>query len=132
CDDRRAAGARAAAETGGYKHHVGAFEHFDDLVSVFERGFAADGRIGAGAETFRQTASELNLDRRARTFECLKVGVCDEEFDAFDTGLDHAIDCIAATAADADYFYPRSGEWRIIINENINAGSGLTSVRCHS
>jgi hypothetical protein len=50
----------------------------------------------------------------------------------FDTGFDHAVDSVAATAADPDYFYPRSGEWRIIIDENINACSRLTSVRCHS
>ena len=41
----------AAAHAGGNKDHVRAFDGFDDLVGIFERGFAADFRIGAGAES---------------------------------------------------------------------------------
>src|SRR6185295_12759613 len=120
------------AETGSYKNHVRAFEHFNDLVSVFECGFATDVGIGASAESFSQTTAELDLDRRARTLQRLQISIRNEKFNAFDAGFDHAIDSVAATAADADHFYPRTSEWRIIINENINARARLTSVRCHS
>ena len=48
-DNRGCSGSRAAAESRSYEDHVGAFEGFDDFVGVFERRFAADFRIGAGA-----------------------------------------------------------------------------------
>ena len=48
-NDRGRSGSGAAAESGGDEDHVGAFEGFDDFVGVFERGFAADFGIGAGA-----------------------------------------------------------------------------------
>ena len=41
-DDRRRAGAGAAAEARGDEHHVGAVERLDQLLGVLERGFAAD------------------------------------------------------------------------------------------
>ena len=41
-DDRRAAGAGAAALAGGDEHHVGALEHLFDLVAVLLGGLAAD------------------------------------------------------------------------------------------
>ena len=40
----------AAAEAGGDEDHVGALERFDNFVGVFERGFAADFRMGSGAQ----------------------------------------------------------------------------------
>ncbi len=49
-DDGSGSGAGASAEAGGDEDHVGAFEGFDDFVGVFERGFAADFGIGAGAQ----------------------------------------------------------------------------------
>jgi hypothetical protein len=62
----------------------------------------------------------------------LQIGIGNEELDPLDAGFDHSIDSVAATTSDADHFDPCAGEWGIIINENINACSGLTSVRCHS
>ena len=46
-DDRRRAGAGAAAEAGGDEHHVGAVERLEDLLGVLERRLRADLRIGA-------------------------------------------------------------------------------------
>ena len=66
-DDRRGAGAGAAAEAGRDEHHVGAVERLDQLVGVLERGLAADVRVGAGAEPLRQLAADLDLVRRARS-----------------------------------------------------------------
>ena len=64
-DDRRGAGARAAAETGGDEDQVGAGQHLENPFGVFERGRAADVRIRAGAEALRQLPADLHL-RRAR------------------------------------------------------------------
>ena len=63
-DDRRGAGAGAAAEAGGHEDHVGAVERLNDLLGVFERRLPADVRIGAGAEALGQLAADLQLDRR--------------------------------------------------------------------
>ena len=101
-DDGRGSGAGAAAESGGDEDHVGAFEGFDDFVGVFERGFASDFGIGAGAEAVGELHAELDLDRSARELERLEVGVGDHELDAFEVRLDHAVDGVAAAAADAD------------------------------
>ena len=97
-----APGAGAAAESGGDEHHVGAFEGFDDFVGVFERGLASDVGIGARAEAVGELHAELDLHRRARELERLEVGVGDHELDAFEVRLDHAVDGVAASAADAD------------------------------
>ena len=86
-DDRRGAGAGAAAEAGGDEDHVRAFEGFDDLVGVFERGAAADVGIGAGAEAGGELDAELELDGSLRELERLHVGVGGDELDAFDAGL---------------------------------------------
>ena len=53
-DDGSGSGAGAAAEAGGDEDHVGAFEGLNDFVGVFERGLAADFRIGARAQAVRQ------------------------------------------------------------------------------
>ena len=103
-DDGSGAGAGASAETGGDKDHVRAFEGLDDLFSVFESATAADFRIGARAQAVSQLGAKLDLYRRARHLQRLQVGIGDRKFHAFDTGADHAVDGVAAAAADADDF----------------------------
>jgi hypothetical protein len=49
-DDRRRAGAGAAAHARGDEQHVGAFDQLGDAVAVLHRRVAADLRLGAGAE----------------------------------------------------------------------------------
>ena len=51
-DDRRTAGAGAATEAGRNKDHVGAFQHLDNLIGVFERRLPADLRISPRAQPF--------------------------------------------------------------------------------
>ncbi len=101
-DDRSRAGAGSAAQTGGDEHHVRAFQGFDDLVGIFERGLAADVGIGARAQAVGQLHAELNLHRSFRTLQRLQVGVGDNELHAFQVRLDHAIDGVAAAAANSD------------------------------
>ena len=101
-NDRRRARAGAATESGGDENHVGTFEDFNDLVRVFERGFAADLGIGARAQSVGQLHSELNLGGGARHPQRLQVGVGDDEFDVFHARVNHAIDGVVAAAADTD------------------------------
>ena len=65
-DDRRGAGAGAAAEAGGHEDHVRAVERFDQLVGVLEGRLPADVRIGAGAEALGQLRADLQLVRARR------------------------------------------------------------------
>ena len=65
-DDRRRAGAGAAAHAGGDEHHVGALQRLRDALDVFERGLAPDLGLRAGAEAARESAAELRSSRRAK------------------------------------------------------------------
>ena len=105
-DDRRRAGSRPAAEPGRHEDHVGAVERLNDLFGVFERRLTADGGIGAGAESFRQLAADLKLERRRVHLERLEVCVRDDELDAVEARSHHPVDGIAAAAADADHLDP--------------------------
>src|SRR3989442_432982 len=131
CDDRGAARARAATQARSDENHVPAFENLNDFVSIFERGLPAHFGIGAGAEPFGQSAAKLNLDRRPRTLQRLQIGIGNNELDAFDAGVDHAIHCVAAAAANTDNFYARAGNWRLVVDENIYASAGFAYLRCH-
>ena len=99
----RRAGAGAAAQAGGDEHHVGAFQRFDDLVGILERGLAADFGIRARAQAIGQLHAKLQLHRRVRHAQRLQIGVGDDELDAFHAGIDHAVDRVAAAAAHADH-----------------------------
>src|SRR2546421_179376 len=81
----------------------------DDLVRVLQRRLPSDVRVGAGAESLRQLAADLQLDRRGTGPERLQIGVGDDELDAVETDLHHAVDGVAAAAADADDFDAGSG-----------------------
>ena len=105
-DDRRRTGSGPAAEPGRHEDHVGAVERLNDLLGVFERRLAADGRIRAGAEPFRQLAPDLELERRGVHLERLEVRVRDDEFDTVQPRSHHPVDGIAAAAPDADHLDP--------------------------
>ncbi len=100
----RSAAAGASAEAGGDENHVRAFERFNNFVSVFEGSFAADLGIRARAEPFGEFRAELQLHGSLRELERLQVGIGRDEFDAFDFGADHAVNCVASAAAHADDF----------------------------
>ena len=107
-DDRRGAGAGAAAHAGGDEAHVRAFERCDDLVERLFGGGAADLRPRAGAEALRDLEAELDPAVGGRSVERLRVGVGDDEVDALDVGAHHVGDGVAAGAADADHADPRA------------------------
>jgi hypothetical protein len=72
----------------------------------------------------------LNLDRRAGTLEGLEICVGDEELDALDARLDHAIDGVPAAAPDADDLDARARDGRVVIDENVDPAR-RTAFRCH-
>ena len=59
-DDRRSAGAGAAAHAGGDEAHVRAVERLVDLLERLFRGGAADLGPRAGAEALRDLEAELD------------------------------------------------------------------------
>ena len=101
-DDRRAAGAGAAALAGGDEHHVGALEDLLDLLAVLLGGLAADLGVAAGAEAPGELAADVELDVGVAHEQRLGVGVDGDELDALQPGVDHAVDGVDAAAADAD------------------------------
>ena len=107
-DDRRSAGAGAAAHAGGDEAHVRAFERLHDLVDRLFGGGAADLRPRAGAEALGDLEAELDPAVGGRIVERLGVGVGDDEIDALDVGAHHVGDGVAARAADADHADPRA------------------------
>ena len=101
-DDRRGAGAGAAAHAGGDEHHVRAGEMIADLVDhLFRRG-AADLGLRAGAEAFGDLRAHLDDALGLRHRQRLRVGVGDDEVDALEARRDHVVDRVAAGAADAE------------------------------
>ena len=100
-DNRRRAGAGAAAHAGGDEDHVRAGEVVADLLERLFGGGLADLRLGARAEPLRHLEAHLDDALGARGGQRLRVGVGDDEVDAGEAGDDHVVDRVAAGAADA-------------------------------
>ena len=100
--DRRAARASAATLTRGHEDHVGALEDLLDLLGVVLRSLLADLGIRTCAQTARQLAPDVELDVGITHQQRLRVRVDRDELDALEADLDHAVDGVDATAADAD------------------------------
>ena len=73
-----------------------------DLLGVVLGGLAAHLGVRAGTETAGQLTTDVELDVGVAHQQRLRVGVDRDEFDARETDLDHAVDGVHATAADAD------------------------------
>jgi len=63
---------------------------------------AADFWIRTRAEAVRQLHAKLQLHGRVRHTQRLQIGVGDDELDALDAGINHAVDCVAAATTDSD------------------------------
>ena len=103
-DDRRGAGAGAAALARGDEHHVRALQRLLDLIARLGRRAHADVRIGAGAEPLGELVADVELDVGVAHRERLGIGVAGDELDAPQARVDHAVDRVGAAAADADDF----------------------------
>lgn len=97
-----AASTGAAALAGRHEDHVCAADDLFDLVSVVLRRLLADLRVCTGPETTRQLAAYVKFDVGVAHEQSLGIGVNCDEFDTAETDFDHAVDCVHATAADAD------------------------------
>ena len=73
------------------------------LSASSKRGLAAHFGIGARPQAIGQLDAELDLHFGARHLQRLQVGVGHHKIDAFQIGVDHAVDGIAAAATHADY-----------------------------
>lgn len=101
-DDGCAAGAGAAALSGGDEDHVGPLEDLLDLLTVVLCRLATDGRVGPGAEATGEFAADVELDVGVAHQQGLRIRVDRDELDALETDLDHSVDGIDTTAADTD------------------------------
>ena len=99
---RRRAGAGAAAHAGGDEHHVAVRERVGDRLLVLLRRAPALRGIAARAQAARRVGADLDARRRERLVERLDVGVGGDEVHAAQAGADHAVDGVAAGAADSD------------------------------
>ena len=100
--DRRAAGARAAALTGGDEDHVGALEDLFDLLAVVLGRLAPDLGIGSRAEAAGEFPADVEFDVGVAHQQRLGVGVDGDELDALESLLDHPVDGVDSAAADSD------------------------------
>ena len=80
-----------------------ALEH---LVAVLLDGLAPDLGPGAGAESAGELLADLDLDVGLGAGQRLRVGVDRDELHALEVLVDHAVDGVAAAAADADHLHP--------------------------
>jgi hypothetical protein len=91
-DDRRAAGAGAAALARGDEHHVGAAQQFLDVVLGVLRGPAPDLGVGASAETAgsesRPTSSLTSASLINSAWASVLIG---DELNALEALLDHRL-----------------------------------------
>ena len=92
----------AATLARGDEHHVGALERVLDVLGVVLGGLPALVRVGAGAEPAGQLTADVELDVGVAHQQRLGVGVDGDELDPAQTGFDHPVDGVDATAADAD------------------------------
>ena len=102
-DDGGGARAGAAALAGGDEDHVRALQGLADVVLVVLGGLAPDGGVGAGAQAPREVPADVELGVGVGHEQRLGVGVDGDEFDAAQTGLNHAVDRIDAATADTHH-----------------------------
>jgi hypothetical protein len=127
-DDRRRAGAGAAAHARGDEQHVGAGDELLDALAVLHRRVAADLRPRAAPRPARERRAELQLHARRRALERLRVGVRADEVDAREP---LAIMCSTALPPQPPtpmtlMTAPSCGAWSMISNMVLPFLSGVT------
>ena len=96
-------GTGATALTSGDEDHVGPVQRLADVVLVVLGRLAPDAGVGPGTQATGQVAANVELGVGVGHEEGLSVRVHGNELDATQTGLDHAVDGVDATAADAHH-----------------------------
>ena len=127
-DDRRGAGARAAAQAGGDEDHVVGADPLADLVDRLLGGGTHDLGARPGPEAAGGGDAELNAVLGARCRERLGVGIGRQEVDSLEVRGEHVVDGIAARAADADHGDARPGSAVVAVRGSLqvenHAGPG--------
>src|SRR3972149_2938435 len=99
--DGRGAGAGAAAHAGRDEHHVGAFDRLLQLIAGLLGSLAPALRVAAHAEAPRDPVADANAALGVAAHQRLRVRIYPHELDAQDARIHHAVDGVAAAAADA-------------------------------
>jgi len=95
-------GSGSAAHAGCDEDHVHTFERVLDLLHrLFCRSLANFGP-STSAQATSDVRAKLNALFRCAGSQRLRVGVCDNEFNAFNVGFDHVGDGVSARASNAD------------------------------
>jgi hypothetical protein len=102
CHNGGATGSGATAFARGHEYHVSASQHFLDFLEVILSGLFTDLRVGTCAEPTSEFASDIEFDVGIRHEKCLGIGVDCNEFNTFQTNLDHAIDSVHAATTNAN------------------------------
>jgi hypothetical protein len=119
---------RAAAEARRDEHQVAPVSA-SRIRSVSSSAAAADVGIRAGAEPLVNCRPDLNLGRRRIGRQRLLVRVRDDELDRPEARPNHAIDGIAASAADADDLDLGAGASGLLIQQEPQLVLGLWTDR---
>ena len=106
-DDRRGAGAGAAAHAGGDEAHVRAGQVIDDLLDRLLGGGGADRGPRAGAQTLGDLDAHLDLGVGLGSACSAWASVlATTNSHALELLVDHVVDRVAAGAADAEHGDP--------------------------
>jgi hypothetical protein len=103
-ENRRRAGAGAAAQAGQEKNDVGPGAEGTDFLHVLLGRRAAQLGVAARAQAARAAGAEDEFGRRGAGVQRLGIGVDSQEFDAGKTGLGGEAGGVAAGAAEAKDF----------------------------
>ena len=90
---------------GGDEGHVGTFQGSANFVAVRLGSFLALFRLGAGTEA---GLAERQLARRGVAAQGLRIGVGGDELNAVHAFVDHVLDSVAASTADAEHLDDRT------------------------
>ena len=94
---------RASTHTGGDKYQIRALDRLSDLLTAFLRGTAAHIRNRARAKTLSQFFTDLNGGAGLAHGQRLTIGIDGDKFHTLQARVHHAVDCVIACAAAADY-----------------------------
>jgi hypothetical protein len=73
-----------------------------DFIGGFFSGLQTHFRARTSAKPARNGRTELDFAISERMFERLRIGIDGNKFHTAKTGVNHAVQCVNATAADTD------------------------------
>ena len=108
-NDRRPAGTGTAAHAACYKDHVGTVQHLLDFLSALCRGLFTNFRLCSCAQPLCHLLADLNYSRSLAKVKGLFIRVYSHELDTADRLINHAVNGIIATSANAYNYNTRCG-----------------------